>query len=42
MTVLGIRVDGQLVDRDLFGSDPDLWVLEHLCPSSGILGPVAL
>jgi len=39
---LGIRVDGQLVDRDLFGSDPDLWVLEHLCPSSGILGPVAL
>lgn len=30
---LGIRKNGQLVDKDLFGTDPDEWVLKHLVPA---------
>ncbi len=30
---LGIRQGGKLVDSELFGSDPDQWVLKHLVPA---------
>ncbi len=30
---LGIRKNGKLVDSELFGSDPDTWVLKHLVPA---------
>lgn len=30
---LGIRQNGKLVDSELFGSDPDRWVLKHLVPA---------
>lgn len=30
---LGIRKNGKLVDGELFGSDPDTWVLKHLVPA---------
>lgn len=30
---IGIRKNGKLVDWELFGSDPDRWVLKHLVPA---------
>lgn len=30
---IGIRKNGELVDKELFGSDPDKWVLKHLIPA---------
>jgi len=30
---LGIRKNGKLVDADMFGSDPDEWVLKYLIPA---------